>query len=383
MKILVPRWHCYHLDEVIHVLKKAGHAVLSWETSPRNYHYDPVFRRKFASTVAEREIACVFSLQYYPILSNLCESLHLPYISWCCNTSADQMLLTKSICNPCNIIFHGDSHWVAKLQRIGAKKVAYLPWAAGTPISFRTASSGTDKTASLAQTRINADSGTEIDISLIDTADREAWDRYLVLMARIHRRAKGFLDGLMQAQQAIYGFPFLEYALNDAVLDAMEAVLPLPGPRDSIAPREGLYARQILYPAITRREVDAALELLSRTSEGTKIRRIGCAEELPPAKIYLLPAPRDIQNGIPAQAMEIMGSGGFLLTSFQSDYLRFFEPGKDYVYYESPEDMADKARYYLAHQEERQEIARHGQRTVMAGHTLAMRVQEMLSILDI
>lgn len=366
MKILVPRWHCHHLDEVIHMLKKAGHAVLSWETSPRNYHYDPVFRRKFACTVAEREIACVFSLQYYPILSNLCESLHLPYISWCCDTSADQMLLTKSICNPCNIIFHGDSHWVAKLERIGAKKVAYLPWAAGTPISFRT-----------------APFGTEIDISLIDTADPEAWDRYQVLMARIHRRAKGFLDGLMQAQQAIYGFPFLEHALNDAVLDAMEAALPLPGPRDSIAPREELYARQILYPALTRREVDAMLELLEGASERTKMCTAPRAEELPPAKIYLLPAPRDIQNGIPAQAMEIMGSGGFLLTSFQNDYLRFFEPGKDYVYYESPEDMADKARYYLAHQEERQEIARHGQRTVMAGHTLAMRIREMLSILDI
>lgn len=366
MKILIPRWHSSHLDEIIPLLEKEGLAILPWESSPRNYHYDPVFRREFATIVAEREIDGVFSLQYYPILSNLCDDHHIPYISWCYNDSAaDQRLLTKSIRNPCNIIFHGDSGWVERLQRLGAKRVAYLPWAAGSDMAHGAAAGSPPA-----------------DLALIDTSDPDGWERYLALMARIDRRAKGFLDGLMQAQQEVYGFPFLEHALAHTVLSAMEAALPLPGPRDGIASREELYARQMLYPAITRREVDAMSKLLAGEPDGTEICRTSPAEELPSAKIYLLPAPREIQSGIPAQAMDIMGSGGFLLTSFQSDYLRFFEPGKDYVYYESPEDMADKARYYLAHEEKRKDIARQGQRTVMAGHTLEMRIREMLEALE-
>lgn len=402
MKILIPRWHPHHLlDEIVHLLEKEGHAVLHWETFPRNYHYDPVFRRKFTDAVAQREIDHVFSIQYYPILSNLCNQLCIPYISWCCNDPANQRLLTKSIYNPCNIIFHGDSCWVAKLRRLGAGKAAYLPWAASAPIASIAAPACTDATSPEAQAGINATSGTEMDICLIDTGNPEAWRHYLALMAKIDQQSKGFLDGLMQAQQGIYGFPFLEHALNDTVLAAMEKALPLPNPRDGIASREELYARQVLYPAITRREMDAMLNLLANESPWRKICLTKRAEELPPSflrgelpaecaelstvansKIYLLPAPRDIQNGIPAQAMDIMGGGGFLLTSFQSDYLRFFQPGKDYVYYESPEDMVNQAGYYLEHEEERQEIARQGQRKVMAGHTLEMRIQEMLDLLS-
>lgn len=392
MKFLIPRWHPNHLDEIIYLLEQEGHAVLPWEHAPRNYHYDPVFRREFASTVTKQEIHGVFSLQYYPILSNLCNHLHIPYISWCYNDSADQLLLTKSIANPRNMIFHGDSFWVEKLQRLGVEKVAYLPWAAGIHMTSSTPTADPDATSGTAQDIL------QTDLTLIDTADPVAWERYVALMGRIGSQAKGFLDGLMQAQQGIYGFPFLERPLSDTVLAAMETALPLSGPRDSIAPREELYAHQVLYPAITRREVDTMLELLAKESQWTKICYTNRTEELPPSflrrnppaknpvpsrdgssKIYLLPAPRDIQNGIPAQAMDIMGSGGFLLTSFQRDYLRFFQPGKDYVYYESPEHMLEQARYYLEHEEERQEIALRGQRKVMAGHTLAMRIQEMLA----
>lgn len=384
MKILIPRWHPHHLDEIIHLMEKEGHAVLPWEVFPRNYHYDPVFRKKFTNAIVEREIDHVFSLQYFPILSNLCNQLHIPYISWCCNDPANQWLLTKSVCNPCNVIFHGDSLWVAKLQRLGVERIAYLPWAAG---SHKVSGIGADSPRH--------------DLTLIDTADPEAWGRYHAMMAGIDRKSKGFLDGLTQAQQGIYGFPFLEHALNDTVLAAMEEALPLPNLRDGIASREELYARQVLYPAITRREVDAMLNLLANESPWRKICLTRRAEELPPSflrgelpaesaelstaansKIYLLPAPREIQNGIPAQAMDIMGSGGFLLTSFQSDYLRFFEAGKDYVYYESPEDMVNRARYYLEHEEERQEIARQGQRKVMAEHTMAMRVREILAAME-
>ena len=40
--------------------------------------------------------------------------------------------------------------------------------------------------------------------------------------------------------------------------------------------------------------------------------------------------------------MDIMGSGGFLLTNYQEDFLDDFQPGEDLVFYESEDDFLDK-----------------------------------------
>ena len=87
---------------------------------------------------------------------------------------------------------------------------------------------------------------------------------------------------------------------------------------------------------------------------------------------------RGMRSGVPLRAFDIMGSGGFLLSNYQSDFLDMFKPGEDFVYYESKEDMLDKIGYYLAHEEERKAIARNGHEKVAAAHTYRHRVREML-----
>ena len=76
----------------------------------------------------------------------------------------------------------------------------------------------------------------------------------------------------------------------------------------------------------------------------------------------------------------IMGSGGFLLSNFQADFLDYFVPEEDFVFYESREDLLRKTDYYLNHEEERQAIARNGHDKVAAGHTYRHRVREMLAV---
>ncbi len=76
-----------------------------------------------------------------------------------------------------------------------------------------------------------------------------------------------------------------------------------------------------------------------------------------------------------------MGSGGFLVSNFQSDFLDYFIPGEDFVYYESKEDLQQKIDYYLNHEEERRAIAKRGHDKIAAGHTYRHRIREMLSAL--
>ena len=89
---------------------------------------------------------------------------------------------------------------------------------------------------------------------------------------------------------------------------------------------------------------------------------------------------RSIQRGIPLRCFDIMGCGGFLITNYQEDLFQFFEPNKDFVYYESREDLIEKIDYYLEHEEERKSIARSGHDKVVAFHSYEHRLKEIIAI---
>ena len=58
--------------------------------------------------------------------------------------------------------------------------------------------------------------------------------------------------------------------------------------------------------------------------------------------------------------MEVTLSGSLLLESKNAETPRFFTPMSDYVVFDSKEDLLDKVRYYLEHEDERQQIAWNG-----------------------
>lgn len=99
------------------------------------------------------------------------------------------------------------------------------------------------------------------------------------------------------------------------------------------------------------------------------------------SKINLNITLRSIHSGIPLRAFEIMGSGGFLLSNYQADFLDFFVPGEDFVYYEDKSDLLRKIDYYLIHEDERKEIAKNGHDKVAAAHTYRHRIREMLDFI--
>lgn len=77
---------------------------------------------------------------------------------------------------------------------------------------------------------------------------------------------------------------------------------------------------------------------------------------------------------------EVMASGSFLLTNWIPTIEDLFEDGKHLVLYRSEEEMVDKAKYYLAHDAEREKIAQAGYEEVMAKHTILHRVMFMLHV---
>ena len=96
------------------------------------------------------------------------------------------------------------------------------------------------------------------------------------------------------------------------------------------------------------------------------------------SKINLNITLKSIQSGIPLRAMDIMGAGGFLLTNFQADFLDYFTPEEDFVYYNDTEDLLNKIEYYLSHDKERKEIAENGHRKVKENHSFEICFRKML-----
>lgn len=78
------------------------------------------------------------------------------------------------------------------------------------------------------------------------------------------------------------------------------------------------------------------------------------------------------------RTFEVMSTGSFLLTNWIPTIEEFFEDGKHLVLYRSEEEMIDKAKYYLAHDEERERIAQAGFEEVRAKHTIQHRVDVIL-----
>ncbi len=73
---------------------------------------------------------------------------------------------------------------------------------------------------------------------------------------------------------------------------------------------------------------------------------------------------------------ETTGTGAFLLTEHHPNIARFFEPGHEIETFRSQEEMLAKVRYYLAHPDEREAIARRGLERCHREYAVELRAAE-------
>ncbi|WP_079914691.1 glycosyltransferase [Paenibacillus sp. 32352] len=93
------------------------------------------------------------------------------------------------------------------------------------------------------------------------------------------------------------------------------------------------------------------------------------------AKIII--GPQNQLKQVTQRTYEILGSGGFLLTSDTPEIRRLFKPGKHLVVSRSPEETVRLVRYYLKHPDKREQIRKAGKQAV-AKHTYKHRAIRML-----
>lgn len=81
------------------------------------------------------------------------------------------------------------------------------------------------------------------------------------------------------------------------------------------------------------------------------------------------------------RCFEIPAAKGFMLSEYTEDLNSLFKEDEEAAYFRTPEELLQKARYYLAHPEERKKIAAAGyERLMRDGHEVSDRIKEIIRV---
>lgn len=90
----------------------------------------------------------------------------------------------------------------------------------------------------------------------------------------------------------------------------------------------------------------------------------------------------NIADDINYRTFEATAAGAMLLTNYTPNLEKLFDVGKEVVVYESIDDLAQKARYYSEHEEERSKIASAGMCRSSTDHSYDVRAKQFISIVS-
>ncbi len=388
MKLLFYRYGSICEPDVIDGFQELGHTITEITTEITNKTLTPQECIQIVSKVLlEHPVDFVFSINFFPFLSEVCQIFKLPYLCWTVDSPVMELFAT-SITHPCNRIFVFDRTQYDEISPLNPEHVFHLPLAVNVKQKQNQIQSVSDA--------VHKKFTSEVSFVGSLYTEKCPYDKLHNPPAYL----LGYLNGLMEAQLRIYGGFIIEDLLTDEMVETFKEHLPgfFTYPYDSYLTDKKTAAQLYIGNKISAMERLRVMALLSErfsvdlytasdTSSLPRIHNRGLAktlEEMPVifynSRINLNITSKSIRSGLPLRIFDIMGCGGFVLTNFQPELPEFFTPGEDLVFYENLEDLACKTDYFLHHEKERREIAENGLATVKKFHTYPIRLQQMLKL---
>lgn len=385
MRILLYRWKVFNQDDVKSAIEYFGHEVHDYTETVIDKDDETGFKLRDYAELRQVFSAydCVFSLNYFPHVSDLCEELGKKYIAW----TVDSPLISlyhQSLFNKCNYIFIFDRFYSEELKNLGAEHVWYLPLAVNCSRVGKITGSLTSEERNKWHSEVSFVGG---------MYHRNSYDE---IKDRLPEYLRGYFDAAMAAQMEIYGDSIFDKVLTVDILEKLCELIDFKQDERAFSDIALVFSSTFLgfkLANIERVQIlnklakhfptdlytdDPDKELIGVNLKGAVNYMTDMPKVFNCSRININPVMRNIRTGIPLRAWDIVGAGGFLMTSFQLEYMDFFENGKDYVYYESHDDLIRKTEYYLNHEDERAQIARNGHEKAVKFHSYERRMEFIL-----
>lgn len=392
MHILMYRWKAYNYRDIEQTFLLLGHTVDNIEQELGSYDVSPEFERVIEEKIRGTHYDMVFTVNYFPLISNVCERTGVKYVSWTCDNPLISMY-HESVFHDCNYIFTFDKTNYLEFRGMGVKHIWYLPLAVDT--ERMDALLGAPEKAG----RRKAAQDPEMqkyrgDVAFVGSLyERNSYDK---IKNRLPEYLRGYFDAVMEAQLNISGANIVEPMLTTNILEQLQEYFQLEKSEGSFSDLGLIFQTTVLGFKIAEIERRRALIELSKhyrvnvysnsdVSDLLRIQYCGSVDywsEMPKvfrmSKINLNFTIPNIKSGIPLRIWDVLGCGGFLLTNYQAEIPYYFKEGEDLVCFDGLEDLCEKVGYYLEHEEERKRIAWNGYRKVREKHSYIERIRTIL-----
>jgi len=396
MKILFYRYNNICESDIIEVFRKFDIEVCEEFLEKEMKQAMPAekirrFAEDFIEESAKGKIDFIFSVNFFPYVSEFCEKLKILYVCWSVDCPVLE-LFSSSVRNQCNRIFLFDDVQYQEIQVLNPKNVFYLPLAANVERWDK-------ELATLTEEDVLKYSA---DISFVGSLYHEKSPLTMLNdNMPVSAYLEGYIRGIVEAQLGIYGTNFLQEMVTEELIKELKKAFPdfytlANGAINTDAYVVANYYLGMLVSEMERVRVMNALAqennvTLYTRSNTSLMESVECRDgitthvEMPRvfrlSKINLNITMKGIQSGIPLRIWDVLGCKGFLLTNYQTEIPSYLEIGKDLECYEGIEDCMEKAKFYLSHDDIRLEIAENGYNKVKQFHTYEHRVAAMLQVL--
>ncbi len=385
-KILMYRWKAYNYKDIKHTFEKMGYEVEEVYQDLLNYDVDEEFAAKLKNKIKNTVYEFFFTVNYFPLISNVCQEMGLLYVCWSCDNPLIS-LYHKSVFNDVNRIFLFDLTNVEEFKGMGADHIYHLPLAVDTErIDYLFANS-------------NDLQAFENNISFVGSLyEKNSYDKMEYTLPEYLR---GYFEAVMEAQRDLQGVNIIDRMLTPEILMELENYFQLEKSEDSLSDLNLIFSVTTLGFKIAqkqRRRIlidlskhhDVSIYTNSNVEDLIKVKYKGSVDywsEMPKvfnqSKINLNMTIPNIKSGVPLRVFDVLGAGGFLITNFQAELPMLFKNEEHMVWYYSNEDLYDKVDFYLKNDSERNRIARNGYEYVKMHCSYEQRINEIVNELNL
>lgn len=377
MKLLFFQWDSFMDMGILKTFQKLNMEYDSFFYQFSDWEKDSKFCELFDRKIRTGEYSKVFSINFSPLISDICQENGILYISWIYDSPIHIRNL-KSLKNDCNQIYVFDRGLVEQYQRMGISAI-HLPLAVDTESFLNIAKSKKKQYLS--------------EISMVGQLYQTEYQYFMNPLSEYQR---GYVEGLVNSQMKLYGVNMISEWITDDFLNEMnEIYAKVSGNEFQMGRRELEF---LLAQEVTGRERYLALSLLSskyqvKLYSNDKDERLKNVDlcgyvdyhtQMPAvfanSNINLNISLRTIQSGIPLRVLDILGCGGFAISNYQSEIAEFFQIGQEIEVYTSLEELFEKVVFYMDHEDLRLQIAQAGLRRIQKDFTYEDRIKTMLNI---